>query len=376
MTPAPPAWLGPAPGVIAHAPTSEDVLRALDHDDPGPREFAALVSSAAGPFLEPMARRAAALTRRHFGRTISLYAPLYLANLCTSGCAYCGFASDRAVARRRLEPAEVHDELLALKAMGFEEVLLLTGERGPGAGFDYLLECVALAARLFHCVGIEAFPMSTEEYARLARAGCTSVTLYQETYNVRCYRTFHRWGPKADYGERLAAPARALQAGMRSVGLGILLGLTDPAADAIALLCHGTHLRRTFWRSGVTISLPRLRPEPGGFEAPFPVSEALLARIVLAFRIVWPDVPLLLSTRERPKFRDGMAGLGVTKMSAASRTTVGGYTAAAPKDEGQFRIGDERGVAEVAAMLRGKRLEPVFKNWDRVFRDAGGDGDG
>lgn len=372
MTPQMPAWLDPSPWLDGRAPTPADVERALGCDEPGPRELAALLSPAAHPFMEVMAQRARALTQRHFGRTISMYAPLYLANYCTNGCAYCGFASDRVQPRTRLEPAEVEEELATLKGMGFEEVLLLTGERTSHADFDYLLECVSLAARRFHAVGIEVFPMTTREYALLAEAGCTGVTLYQETYDPRQYDRLHRWGPKKKYLDRLGAPACAMEAGMRTVGMGVLLGLSDPVFDAVCLLRHAAQLQRDHWKSGITLSFPRLRPQAGNFSAMFPVEEAWLARLVFAFRIVLPDVPLLLSTRERPEFRDGMAGLGISKMSAGSRTSVGGYGEAEPATEGQFEVSDKRSVPDFCAMLRNRGLEPVFKNWDNVFRDSGG----
>jgi 2-iminoacetate synthase len=260
--------------------------------------------------------------------------------------------------------------------MGFEEVLLLTGERTSRAGFDYLLECVSLAARRFHAVGIEAFPMTTREYALLAEAGCSGVTLYQETYDPGRYDRLHRWGPKKNYPYRLEAPARAMESGMRTVGLGVLLGLSDPVFDAVCLLRHAGHLQRIHWKSGITISFPRLQPQAGNFTAPVPVDESRLARMVFAVRIVLPDVPLLLSTRERPEFRDGMAGLGITKMSAGSRTTVGGYGGTEPKTGGQFHVGDNRSVPEICEMLRIRGLKPVFKNWDSVFRDAEAGGHG
>ena len=376
MTSQMPEWLDPAPEFDGWGSSPAEVERALGCDEPGPRELAALLSPAAHPYTEIMAQRARALTQRHFGRTVSMYAPLYLANYCTSGCAYCGFASDRSHPRRRLEPPEVEKELASLKEMGFEEVLLLTGERTSHAGFDYLLECVSLAARRFHAVGIEAFPMTIREYALLAGAGCSGVTVYQETYDPHQYDRLHRWGPKKDYLDRLDAPARAMEAGMRTVGLGVLLGLSDPVFDAVCLLRHAGHLRRTHWKSGITLSFPRLQPQAGNFTAPFPVDEARLAGMVFAVRIVLPEVPLLLSTRERPEFRDGMAGLGVSKMSAGSRTTVGGYGGAESQTEGQFEVGDKRSVPEICAMLRNRGLTPVFKNWDRVFRDAEAGGNG
>jgi 2-iminoacetate synthase len=348
--------------------TPRDVERALFATDPGEREFAALLSPAALPFREEIAGRASALTRRHFGRTISLYAPLYLANYCGNGCAYCGYASDRKQPRRHLSPESAGREMEALRGEGFDDVLLLTGERSAEAGFPYLEDCVSAAAARFHGVAVEAFAMSGKEYGRLGDAGCSGVTIYQETYDPARYDALHRWGPKKDYDGRLDAPARAMAAGMRTVGLGVLLGLSDPFPDAVRLLRHALHLRRVHWRSGVAISFPRMRPEAGGFPPPFPVTEEWLAHAVFAFRIALPDVPLLLSTRERAGFRDGMAGLGISRMSAGSRTTVGGYgEAEADDDEGQFRVSDERSAAAVREALRARGLDPVFKNWDRVF---------
>jgi 2-iminoacetate synthase len=320
--------------------------------------------------LEALARRGQLLTRQHFGRTIALYAPLYLSSYCCGGCAYCGFAADRRQPRQRLEPVELDAELAALKAMGFEQVLLLTGERTPQADFGYLHAAVRAAARRFHEVTVEAFPMSVAEYRELAAAGCTGVTLYQETYDAEAYARWHRWGPKRDYASRLEAPARALEAGMRTVGLGALLGLAEPRAEALALYRHARELQRRFWRAGVSVSFPRLRPEAGGFEPPQAVSDRLLAQIIFAFRISLPETTLVLSTREAPALRDGLAGVGINRMSVASRTTVGGYRAAAAQAEAprQFAVSDERDVASFCAALRSRGLEPVFKNWDAAFR--------
>jgi 2-iminoacetate synthase len=348
--------------------STADVASALQGEPVGPREFLALLAPAARRLLEPMAQRARALTQRHFGRTMALYAPLYLSNHCSGGCAYCGFASDREQPRRRLDTPEVAKELRALARLGFAEVLLLTGERTPQADLPYVRECVRIAADHFPLVSIEAFPMTTEEYRGLSEAGCTSVTVYQETYDRGTYDLLHRWGPKKDYLSRLEAPARALEAGMRSVGLGVLLGLSEPILDAACLWSHARELLRRYWRSGVSLSFPRLRPEMGGFAAPFPVDDRLLAQLIFAFRVALPEVPLVLSTREPPELRDGLAGLGITKMSAASRTTVGGYADGEPSTGGQFDVSDDRGVDAVCAMLKSRNLEPVFKNWDSVYR--------
>lgn len=359
----PTEWLG-----LAKDATEAQVRNAIYAENPGERELALLLSDTASAFLEEMAQRAQKITRRHFGRTVQLYVPLYLSSYCSGGCAYCGFASDRKAVRHALSTEEIDSELKALKALGFEEVLLLTGERTAKAGYEYIRDAVALAANYFHKVTVEVFPMKAEEYAGLVEAGCTGVTLYQETFEPEQYERMHRWGPKADYAARIDAPDRLLRAGMRTVGLGALLGLSDPVYDLIALYRHAKYLLKTHWKSGVSVSFPRLRPEAGGFQALYPVDEKKLAQIIFAFRIVLPDVPLNLSTRESQAFRDGMTGLGVNKMSANSKTTVGGYSDEVEYNEGQFEVDDCRSAEEMCAALRERGFEPVFKNWDMAYR--------
>lgn len=329
-------------------------------------DFESLLKPVDGARLEAMAREVHALTRMHFGNTISLYAPLYLSNHCPGGCAYCGFASDRKQPRRQLAPGAIDAELDAIHALGFDEVLLLTGDRTVQAGYEYLRDGVARAASRFHLVTVESFSMTEAEYRGLVEVGCTGITLYQETYDPDLYARLHRWGPKRDYAFRLEAPGRALAAGMRTVGLGVLLGLADPAAEMMALYRHLEELEKAYWRGGFSISFPRMRPQQGGFVPAFPVDDAYLAQLVFAFRLSRPELPLVLSTRESASFRDGMAGVGINKMSAGSRTTVGGYSELA-ETGGQFEVSDDRDVAAFCAMLRAKGLEPVFKNWDRVF---------
>jgi len=372
-----PEWLDVEPWLArVRASGPADVEAALAADRPGLRELAALLSPAAAPYAEPLARQAQALTRRHFGRTIALYAPLYLSNYCVSGCAYCGFAADRRQPRHKLSPAEVEAELAALKQMGLQEILLLTGERTPQADVDYVRDCVRMAAEHFALVTVEVFPMTADEYRQLADAGCTGLTLYQETYDAERYAQVHRWGPKQDFLNRLEAPARALEGGLRLAGLGVLLGLAEPIADALRLYRHAVELEQRYWRAGYALSLPRLRPEVGGYRAAHAVDDALLARMIWALRLCLPAAHLTLSTREAPRFRDGMAGVGVSRMSVASRTTVGGYHHAPAAEAGgcdgltpgQFEVSDRRGVDEFCAALRAKGLEPVFKNWDAAYR--------
>jgi 2-iminoacetate synthase len=335
--------------------------------------LAAMLSPASSRSLETLAAESRAITLRRFGRTMALYAPLYLSNYCSSGCIYCGFASDRQTPRHRLEPDEIRRELAAMKKIGISDILLLTGERTAAADFDYLQRSVAFAAEEMPRVSVEAFPMSVSEYRALADCGCTGITIYQETYNREQYEALHRWGPKKDFIDRLETPERALDGGIKNVGLGVLLGLSDPVEDALALYSHLRYLGRTWWRAGLSLSFPRMRPQKGGYESPFPVDDRLLARIIFAFRIALPDAELVLSTRESATFRDGMAGLGITRMSVESKTTVGGYSLSESKDnrekkdEGQFEISDSRTAREFCAALRNQNIEPVFKNWEPSY---------
>ena len=261
--PDPDPWLS-----LVQSADSQTVKQALSASSPELREFAALISPAADAFLEPMAHRARQLTRQRFGQTISLYVPLYLSNYCSGGCAYCGFASDHEQPRKKLSMQELEIELKSLRSLGFENVLLLTGEKTPEADFDYLRECVARTAEYFHNVTVEAFGMTTEEYASLDEAGCTGITLYQETYDRKLYADVHRWGAKRDYDFRLGAPGRALEAGLRSVGMGALLGLRDPMAECVSLFQHVEHILKHYWRGGVMLSFPRMCPHQGDYDPP------------------------------------------------------------------------------------------------------------
>ena len=336
-------------------------------DEKGSADIAPMLTRDSSFSLDFLAAEARAITLRRFGRTMSLYAPLYLSNYCSSGCAYCGYASDRRTPRRHLEFEEVERELGSMKAMGINDVLLLTGERASSADFDYLRHCVDIAATMMPRVSVEAFPMSVAEYHSLADCGCTGITIYQETYDPEQYRILHRWGPKQNFFDRLETPERALQAGIKTVGIGALLGLSEPAEEALKLLRHVRHLCKTYWKAGLSVSFPRIRPQTGAFRPDFPVTDHFLARMIFAFRIGLPDVELVLSTRESPAFRDGMTGLAITRMSIASRTTVGGYVESENDEKGQFEVHDDRSAEEFCTALQEKNIEPVFKNWEPAY---------
>lgn len=365
-----PEWLDPDPWVSDAESTDAHAIRAaIVSENPTEHELALMLSPAAGEFLELMAQRAQSITQRHFGRTIALYTPLYLSNFCNGGCLYCGIAADRRAKRMVLDKAQLHRELQAIQAMHLEELVLLTGERMPEADVPYLRDCISIAAEYIHNVNIEVFPMAETEYRLLAEAGCTGVTLYQETYDPIAYERLHRWGDKRDFFGRLDAPERALHGGMRSIGIGALLGLADPRYDLLCVYRHARHLLKTYWQAGISISFPRIQPQLGGFKADHPVDEKMLAQFVFALRIALPEIPLVLSTREPRRVRDGMAGLGISKMSVASKTTVGGYSDGSEESTEQFEISDDRNIPEFCAMLRARNLEPVFKNWDATYRE-------
>ncbi|MHB8790946.1 MAG: 2-iminoacetate synthase ThiH [Desulfobulbaceae bacterium] len=347
--------------------TVDDVRVALRKERVDLHDLAALLSPAAEPFLPQMAASSAQITRQRFGRTTQIYAPLYLSNLCTNRCAYCGFSAGNAIPRRVLTLDEAEAEAAILKQRGFQHILLVSGEAPKVLDVEYL-EQIALRLRdTFAALSIEVQPLSGEEYARLFRAGITAVAVYQETYDREVYDLVHLAGKKRDYDYRLDTPARAAAAGMREVGIGSLLGLADWRAEGLALAMHLQSLRRQFWRTSFTISFPRLRPAAGEFQPLVAVSEQNLSQLIFGLRLFDHDVGLVLSTREEARFRDGMIGLGPTRYSAGSCTAPGGY--AHPEWEGeQFSVGDHRTVNEVSNALIAKGNDPVYKDWDREFQ--------
>jgi 2-iminoacetate synthase len=348
--------------------TADDVERALGRRPEAPADLAALLSVAAGERLEELAAAAAAETRRRFGRVVVLYVPLYLSNECTNRCSYCGFSREQDIPRATLDEGQVGAEFDRLKEHHFDHVLLLTGEDRRAAPVAYVRDAVARAHDRFASVGIEVYPMERGEYAELVAAGCEAITLYQETYHQPSYRTIHPGGPKRDFQRRLRAPADAAAAGMRSVGIGALLGLRDWRVEGMFLGLHGHVLRRAHWRTRLSIGFPRLHAQPDGSPPPVSMTERELTQLICAMRLAFPDADLVLSTRERAAFRDGMVGIGVTRMSAGSCTRPGGYAV----DDGageQFAVVDDRDPAQVAATIEAGGFEAVWKDWDRGFLD-------
>ncbi|MDP8976094.1 MAG: 2-iminoacetate synthase ThiH [Actinomycetota bacterium] len=343
-----------------------DVERALRSPRRSLDDFAALLSPAAGARLEDLAQLAHRTTVRRFGRTIHLFAPLYLSSECVSTCTYCGFSAANQIARRTLSVEEVLAEARSLIRRGFRHLLLVAGEHARIVSKDYLVECVRVLAPEVPSISVEVQVWDTDTYRRLVEAGCEGLVVYQETYDRSTYADVHLKGKKRNYDWRLAALDRGAEGGMRRLGLGALLGLHhDWRSEALAVAAHARALLRRAWRCEVSISLPRLRPAAGGFEPSDPVDDRQFVQLLCALRLLLPDVALVLSTREEPAFRDAVLGLGITHLSAGSHTEPGGYTD--PSDaEPQFRTCDNRSPAEVADLLRANGYDPVWKDWQRT----------
>lgn len=352
--------------------TSRDVEKALS--EPAGTynlgKLLTLISPAAENYLEKMAQLAHQLTIRRFGRTIRLYAPLYLSNYCTNSCRYCGFNKDSKFQRTRLTVAQALQEAEIIASEGFRDILLVSSEDKEFISTEYLTELAEKLRDKFSSISVEIYPMSTSEYAKLFNGGIEGVTLYQETYNRKAYSYYHPAGPKSDFENRLYAPDRIASAGMREVGLGSLLGLTNWRSETLALAEHAHFLIKRYWRSHISFSFPRLRPayKVDGSQLKHLLSDKNLVQMILALRLCFADVGLVLSTRERAELRDHLVKLGITKISAGSKTNPGGYSGHSKTTE-QFIIDDNRSPAHVAAMIKQTGFEPVWKDWDSCFAE-------
>jgi len=346
--------------------TDRDAERVLSGGAIRSADLPALFSVAAGAWLEELARRSAALTERRFGRVVQLFAPLYLSNECVNKCTYCGFSLDHAIVRRTLTRGEARREAGALSAQGFRHLLLVSGESNRHLP---LAEVAAVARDLaddFASISVEVAPQSEDGYRELAAAGVDGVVVYQETYDPAAYSRFHTRGPKRRFEPRLDAVERAAAAGMRTLGIGALLGLRDWRLEAVVLGLHARHLARRCFRSRVAVSFPRIRRAAGGFDPRHPVSDQELVQMICGLRLALPDAELVLSTREPARLRDALVGLGITRMSAGSRTEPGGY-AEPDASEGQFETADHRTPRDVARAIAARGFEPVWKDFDRAF---------
>jgi len=392
--------------------TTANVREALAKSRLTPADFAELISPAAGELLEPLGRRSQALTQQRFGKVIRLFAPLYVSNECINNCRYCGFSRDNPILRVTLTVDEVLREARALKAHGFRNILLVAGEHPKFVSKEYLTECVRALHDEIPSVSLEVGPMETGDYRPIVLAGADGLVVYQETYDRAVYAEMHATGPKRNFEWRMETAERAYAAGFRRLGIGALFGLADWRLEALAVAAHADYLLRNCWKAQLTISLPRLRPCAGEFEPLTRMTDRELVQLVCAFRLMFPDAGLVLSTREPAKLRDGLIPLGITLMSAGSHTEPGGYTsagkehlhqtvrgrivelgasewaapssvgrassragssAASPHQNlathatGQFDIADERSPREVADLIRRLGYEPVWKDWDAAL---------
>ena len=350
------------------AKTTSDVQHALSTQNPTLEDFKALVSPAAEGFLEEMAQKSQQLTMKRFGKTMQLYIPLYLSNECTNSCVYCGFNHKNKMQRITLSKEEVMREVEVIKSMNFNHLLLVTGEHPRKAGLDYLLEVIEWVRPYFAQISIEVAPMDVADYQQLMNAGLHAVYIYQETYNAENYNVYHPAGKKADFRYRLETPDRLGEAGIHKMGLGVLLGLEDWRTDSFFTALHLKHLEKTYWKTKYSIAFPRLRPHAGSFEPNVHVTDKNLFQLICAYRILSEEVEISMSTRENPIYRNNMVGLGVTTMSAGSKTEPGGY-ANSNKALEQFAVSDDRSVVEISAMINAKGYETIWKDWDLMLAE-------
>lgn len=338
--------------------------------------------------LERMAAEAASLTRQHFGRTMRLFAPLYLSNECVNNCAYCGFSRDNPIFRVTLSVEQVVREAEHLLAEGFRHILLVAGEHPKFVSNGYLEKCLAALRDKVPTLGIEVGPMETDEYRRMVDNGAEGLVVYQETYDREAYAEYHTAGPKRDFDWRLECPERGCAGGFRRIGLGALFGLADWRTEALALAAHVDYMQANWWKASYTVAFPRLRPAAGGFQPRTFLDDRTFVQIICAFRICFPRAGIVLSTRESATLRDSLLPLGITTMSAGSHTEPGGYTgqgrddlhltvrgrrveleqkAACDNATGQFDIADHRTASEIADLLRNRGFDPVWKDWDAAI---------
>ncbi|QZE15647.1 2-iminoacetate synthase ThiH [Halosquirtibacter laminarini] len=346
--------------------TEKEVIEALNHSKPTIDHFGALISKAALPYLEEMAYLSQQKTQQRFGKTMQLYIPMYLSNYCSNGCIYCGFNAKNDIPRKRLDVQEITEEADHILKLGIRNLLLVTGEDNRNFSTKDLVHAVKILVPLFDQISIEVQPMSIEDYKTLNEAGVHSVYVYQETYNELIYPDYHPFGQKRKFQYRLETPERIAEAGIHKVGLGVLLGLDDWRTEAILLAGHLHYLEKHYWKTVYSLSFPRLRPNEGHFEPKNPISDTELLQLICAFRIYNPFVELALSTRESAFFRDHLISLGITSMSAGSKTEPGGYSHE-DKALKQFEIEDSRTVDEVVKSIQQAGYEAVWKDWDHIL---------
>lgn len=341
--------------------TAQKVESILSSDHLSELDFLALLSDSADPYLEQIAQRAAYLTRKQFGNTIKIFTPLYISNICQNHCVYCSFANQHKINRRHLSMDEIRAEAETISKTGIRHILLLTGEAPSIVSLQYIKDAVVLLREYFSSVAVEIYPMSSEEYAELVKAGVDCLTIYQETYNSILYKELHTGGPKADYRFRLETPERGAAQGIRSVTIGALFGLYEWRSEAFFTAIHASYLQKCFPSVEIGVSFPRLRPQAGQYSAKHIVNDRQYVRMLVAMRLFLPYAGITVSTRESASFRKSIIPLGVTKMSAGVSTAVGGHTSRASTS--QFEIADSRSLEQVKADLREMGYQTIMQDW-------------
>lgn len=370
-------WAAVKEGI--YSKTAGDVERALGKSQRDLEDFKALISPAAAVYLEEMAQLSHRVTQKRFGKVIQLYIPLYLSNECQNICTYCGFSYENKLNRRTLGAGELLREVAVIKEMGYEHVLLVSGEANQTVGVDYFMKALDVVRPHFAHISMEVQPLDEPNYALLMQHGLNTVLVYQETYHRQDYKLHHPKGKKSNFDYRLETPDRLGKAGIHKMGLGVLIGLEDWRTDSWFTALHLKYLEKRYWKTKYSLSFPRLRPFSGkqslseseghgGVTPKVVMSDRELIQLICAYRLLDEEVELSLSTRESPVFRDHAVRLGITSLSAGSRTNPGGY-AVDPGSLEQFEIHDDRSPAVIAEMIRRHGYEVVWKDWDRGLQE-------
>ncbi|MDO3695822.1 2-iminoacetate synthase ThiH [Wenyingzhuangia sp. chi5] len=346
-----------------NAKTAQDVEYALSKTKRDLEDFKAFISPAAAPYLEQMAHLSKMTTKKRFGNTIQMYVPMYLSNECQNICTYCGFSMTNKIPRRTLTDDEILKEVAFLKAKGYDHILLVTGEANKTVGVPYIKHAIELIRDQFANISMEVQPLDQHEYEELIEANLYAVLVYQETYHRDEYKKHHPKGKKSNFDYRLDTADRLGKAGVHKIGIGALFGLEDWRADSFFTALHLKYLQKTYWKTKYSISFPRLRPHSGGLEPKVEMTDKNLVQTICAFRLLDEDVELSMSTRESEVFRNNIVHLGITSLSAESKTNPGGYVVE-PQSLEQFEISDERSTELIAEMLKQSGLEPVWKDWE------------
>jgi 2-iminoacetate synthase len=350
-----------------YSKTTRDVENALSKEKRNLEDFKALISPAAEPFLEQMAQLSHQLTQKRFGKTIQMYIPMYLSNECQNICTYCGFSMDVKIPRITLSNDDILKEVEVVKALGYDHVLLVTGEANKTVGKDYLKNAIQLLKPHFSHISIEVQPLKQDEYEELIEAGLNTVLVYQETYHKENYKIHHPKGKKSNFDYRLETHDRLGKAGIHKMGVGVLFGLEDWRTDTFFCASHLDYLEKKYWKTKYSLSFPRLRPCAGGVELKSVMTDKELVQLICAYRILNEEVELSMSTRESESFRNNIIKLGITSISADSKTDPGGYANPDANLE-QFEIDDTRPTGDFIQIIKDQGYEPVFKDWDHSLQ--------